>query len=178
MDFDANDPRRGFSMRSGIGYDIHRLVSGRKLILGGVDIPFEKGLLGHSDADVLIHALCDALLGAAAIGDIGTHFPDTDPAYRGVSSMVLLDKTLQMLESRGFSVVNVDVTVLAQSPKLSPFRKAMQANIADRLHLTADRVNVKATTTEGLGSIGNREGIAALCVAMINQKDEKLGTIP
>lgn len=161
-------------MRSGIGYDVHRLVFGRKLILGGVDIPFEKGLLGHSDADVLIHALCDALLGAAALGDIGIHFPDTDMAYRGVSSMVLLDKTVQLLESRGFSVVNVDITVLAQAPKLSPFRNAMQENIAAVLHLTADCVNVKATTTEGLGAIGNSEGIAALCVAMINQKDTNL----
>jgi len=161
-------------MRSGIGYDIHRLVFGRKLILGGVDIPFEKGLLGHSDADVLIHALCDALLGAAALGDIGIHFPDTDMAYRGVSSMVLLDKTVQLLESRGFSAVNVDITVLAQAPKLSPFRNAMQENIAAVLHLAADCVNVKATTTEGLGAIGNGEGIAALCVAMINQKNMNL----
>jgi 2-C-methyl-D-erythritol 2,4-cyclodiphosphate synthase len=158
-------------MRSGIGYDIHRLVFGRKLILGGVDIPFEKGLLGHSDADVLIHAVCDALLGAAALGDIGTHFPDTDTAYRDISSMVLLDKTFQLLESRGYLIVNVDVTVLAQAPKLSPFRKAMQENIAGVLHLTADCVNIKATTTEGLGTIGNGEGIAALCVAMINQKE-------
>jgi len=158
-------------MRSGIGYDIHRLVSGRKLILGGVNIPFEKGLLGHSDADVLIHALCDALLGAAALGDIGIHFPDTDIAYRGISSMVLLDKTAQLLESGGFSVVNVDITVLAQAPKLSPFRKAMQENIAGVLHLAADCVNVKATTTEGLGAIGNSEGIAAMCVATIHRKE-------
>jgi len=164
-------------MRSGIGYDIHRLVSGRRLILGGVDIPFEKGLLGHSDADVLIHAICDALLGAAALGDIGIHFPDTDVAYKGVSSRVLLDKTVQLLESRGFSVINVDVTVLAQAPKLSPFRQAMQENIAGMLHLAEGCVNVKATTTEGLGAIGNGEGIAALCVAMINQRDEKLETL-
>ncbi|MBI5591435.1 MAG: 2-C-methyl-D-erythritol 2,4-cyclodiphosphate synthase [Deltaproteobacteria bacterium] len=164
-------------MRSGIGYDIHRLVSGRKLILGGVDIPFEKGLLGHSDADVLIHAVCDALLGAAALGDIGIHFPDTDAAYKGISSMVLLDKTVQLLESRGFSAVNVDITILAQAPKLSPFRKAIQENIAGSLHLAEGCVNVKATTTEGLGAIGNGEGIAALCVAMINQRDEKLETL-
>jgi 2-C-methyl-D-erythritol 2,4-cyclodiphosphate synthase len=158
-------------MRSGIGYDIHRLVSGRKLILGGVDIPFEKGLLGHSDADVLIHAICDALLGAAGLGDIGVHFPDTDAAYKDISSVVLLDKTVLLLASSGFSVVNVDVTVLAEAPKLSPFRQAMQENIAGALHLPADCVNIKATTTEGLGAIGNREGIAALCVAMINQKE-------
>jgi 2-C-methyl-D-erythritol 2,4-cyclodiphosphate synthase len=164
-------------MRSGIGYDIHRLVSGRKLILGGVDIPFEKGLLGHSDADVLIHALCDALLGAAGLGDIGIHFPDTDIAFKGVSSRVLLDKTAQMLKSRGFSAVNVDVTVLAQAPKLSPFREAMQENIAGILHLPVDCVNVKATTTEGLGAIGNGDGIAAMCVAMINRRDEKLETL-
>ena len=123
---------------------------------------------------MLIHALCDALLGAAALGDIGIHFPDTDMAYRGVSSMVLLDKTVQLLEFRGFSAVNVDITVLAQAPKLSPFRNAMQENIAAVLHLTADCVNVKATTTEGLGAIGNGEGIAALCVAMINQKETNL----
>lgn len=165
-------------MRSGIGYDIHRLVSGRKLILGGVDIPFEKGLLGHSDADVLIHALCDALLGAAALGDIGIHFPDTDPVYRGISSMALLDKTIEMLKSRGFSVENVDITVLAQAPKLSPFRRAMAENIAVSIPLPIDCVNVKATTTEGLGAIGNGEGIAALCVVMINRKDEKLETLP
>lgn len=164
-------------MRAGIGYDIHRLVSGRKLILGGVDIPFEKGLLGHSDADVVIHALCDALLGAAGLGDIGIHFPDTDINYRGISSLVLLEKTAQMLKSRGFLVVNVDVTILAQAPKLSPFRNAMQENIAGMLHLTADCVNVKATTTEGLGAIGNGEGIAAMCVAMINRRDEKLETL-
>ena len=158
-------------MRSGIGYDIHRLVSGRKLILGGVDIPFEKGLFGHSDADVLIHAVCDALLGAAGLGDIGLHFPDTDAAYRGISSMVLLDKTVQLLASSGFSVVNADATVMAEAPKLSPFRKAMQENIAGALHLSEDCVNVKATTTEGLGAIGNREGIAAMCVVMINRKE-------
>ncbi len=164
-------------MRAGIGYDIHRLVSGRKLILGGVDIPFEKGLLGHSDADVLIHALCDALLGAAGLGDIGIHFPDTDIAYRGISSLVLLDKTAEMLKSRGYSAVNVDVTVLAQAPKLFPFRKAMQENIAGILNLTADCVNVKATTTEGLGAIGNGDGIAAMCVAMINRRDDRLETL-
>jgi 2-C-methyl-D-erythritol 2,4-cyclodiphosphate synthase len=158
-------------MRSGIGYDIHRLVTGRKLILGGVDIPFEKGLLGHSDADVLIHAVCDALLGAAGLGDIGMHFPDTDPAYRGISSMVLLERTVQRIASSGFSVINVDATILAQVPKLSPFRQAMQKNVAGILRVADDCVNVKATTTEGLGAIGNSEGIAVLCVAMINQKE-------
>jgi len=158
-------------MRSGIGYDIHRLVTGRKLILGGVDIPFEKGLLGHSDADVLIHAVCDALLGADGLGDIGMHFPDTDPAYRGISSMVLLERTVQRIASSGFSVINVDATILAQVPKLSPFRQAMQKNVAGILRVADDCVNVKATTTEGLGAIGNSEGIAVLCVAMINQKE-------
>lgn len=161
-------------MRSGIGYDIHRLVPGRKLILGGVEIPYEKGLLGHSDADVVIHAVCDALLGAAAMGDIGMHFPDTDPAYRGVSSLVLLEKTRQLMESQGYCLINVDVTVLAQAPKLFPFRQAMQENIAGILHAATGCVNVKATTTEGLGAIGNHEGIAALCVAMIKPRDEKL----
>ena len=158
-------------MRSGVGYDIHRLTPGRRLILGGVDIPFEKGLIGHSDADVLIHAICDALLGAAGLGDIGIHFPDTDPAYRGISSMVLLERTVLLLEDRHFSVINVDVTVLAQAPKLSPFRQVMQENIAGALHVDADCINIKATTTEGLGAIGNSEGIAVLCVAMINQKE-------
>jgi 2-C-methyl-D-erythritol 2,4-cyclodiphosphate synthase len=168
--FNINDPG-GTMMRSGIGYDMHRLAYGRKLIIGGVDIPFEKGLLGHSDADVLIHALCDALLGAAGLGDIGVHFPDTDAAYRGISSMVFLDKSLLLLSSGGFSVVNVDATVLAEAPKLSPFRQAMQENIAGALHLPEDCVNIKATTTEGLGAIGNREGIAALCVVMINRNE-------
>lgn len=158
-------------MRSGIGYDVHRLVFGRKLILGGVDIPFEKGLLGHSDADVLIHSLCDALLGAAGLGDIGIHFPDSEAAYKNISSRVLLDKTVQLLDSRGYSAVNADMTILAQAPKLSPFRQAMQENIAKILHLPVDCVNIKATTTEGLGAIGNSEGIAALCVAMINRKE-------
>jgi 2-C-methyl-D-erythritol 2,4-cyclodiphosphate synthase len=157
-------------MRSGIGYDIHRLVTGRKLILGGVEIPYEKGLLGHSDADVLIHAVCDALLGAAGLGDIGMHFPDTDPAYRGISSMVLLDRTVQLVASKGFSVINMDATILAQVPKLSPFKQAMQENLARILGVSIDCVNVKATTTEGLGAIGNAEGIAALCVATINPK--------
>ncbi len=157
-------------MRSGIGYDIHRLVSGRKLVLGGVEIPFEKGLLGHSDADVLLHAVCDALLGAAGLGDIGIHFPDTDPAYKGISSLMLLEKTAHLLTSEGFSAVNVDVTVIAEAPKLSPFRSAMQKNIANVLHISPKDVNIKATTSEGLGAMGRSEGIAALCVVTINQK--------
>jgi len=158
-------------MRSGIGYDIHRLVSGRKLFLGGVEIPFEKGLLGHSDADVLIHAICDALLGAAGLGDIGFHFPDTDPAYKGISSRILLEKTVILLEARRFFIVNVDATIIAEAPKLSSFRLIMQHNIATVLHLRDDCVNIKATTSEGLGATGNGEGIAALCVVMIDQRD-------
>ncbi len=155
-------------MRSGIGYDIHRLVSGLKLVLGGVEIPHEKGLLGHSDADVLLHAVCDALLGAANLGDIGLHFPDTDPAYKGISSMTLLERTFGLLSSEGFSIVNVDATVLAEAPKLSPFRNAMQKNIADVLHISSNDVNIKATTSEGLGAVGRGEGIAALCVVTID----------
>jgi len=158
-------------MRSGIGYDIHRLVSGRKLFLGGVEIPFEKGLLGHSDADVLIHAICDALLGAAGLGDIGFHFPDTDPAYKGISSRILLEKTVILLEARRFFIVNVDATIIAEAPKLSSFRLIMQHNIATVLHLRDDCVNIKATTSEGLGATGNGEGIAAICVVMIDQRD-------
>jgi 2-C-methyl-D-erythritol 2,4-cyclodiphosphate synthase len=158
-------------MRSGIGYDVHRLVSGRKLFLGGVEIPYEKGLLGHSDADVLIHAVCDALLGASALGDIGMHFPDTDPAYKNIPGRILLKKTVQLLNAKGYWVVNVDVTVLAQAPKLSPYKRIMQQNLAEILHVTDDDVNIKATTTEGLGAIGNGEGIAAMCVAMVKRSD-------
>lgn len=159
-------------MRSGIGYDIHRLVTNRKLILGGVDIPFEKGLMGHSDADVLIHAVCDALLGAAGLGDIGIHFPDTDSYYKDISSLILLQNTVQLLDAKGFDVINIDVTVLAEAPKLSLFRQVIQNNISDVLGLSVDCVNIKATTSEGLGAIGKGEGIAALCVAMINHRDK------
>lgn len=155
-------------MRVGQGYDVHRLVENRKLILGGVEIPWEKGLLGHSDADVLIHAVMDALLGAAALGDIGQHFPDTDPAYEGVSSMELLRKTGALLEEAGYVVENIDATIVAQRPKLAPYRPQMAVNIAAALGLEASQVSVKATTEEGLGFTGSGEGICAMAVALLS----------
>ncbi|MBW2406488.1 MAG: 2-C-methyl-D-erythritol 2,4-cyclodiphosphate synthase [Deltaproteobacteria bacterium] len=154
-------------MRIGIGYDVHRLVEGRKLILGGVTIPFEKGLLGHSDADVLIHAVCDALLGAAGLGDIGVHFPDTDPQLKDISSIQILSKTVAMLNLKGFKVINLDSTIMAESPKISPFREKMIENIARTIEIEPECVNVKATTLETLGMMGKGEGIAALCIALI-----------
>lgn len=160
-------------MRIGTGYDAHRLVVGRKLVLGGVTIPYEKGLDGHSDADVLVHAVCDALLGAAGMGDIGRHFPDTDPAYRGMFSIRLLEMTAAKLRDRGFTVVNIDATVLAQAPKLAPFMDAMAANIVRALDIDTDRVNIKATTTEGMGFVGAGEGMAAMSVALIRSTDDR-----
>ena len=154
-------------MRIGIGYDVHRLVYGRKLVLGGVTIPFEKGLLGHSDADVLVHALCDALLGAAGLGDIGLHFPDTDPELKDIYSIRLLAKTYEMVSSKGFAISNVDSTIFAEAPKLLPYREAMQKNIAQTLKIDSGRINIKATTTEGLGMIGKGEGIAAMSVVLL-----------
>ena len=154
-------------MRIGHGYDVHRLVEGRKLILGGVEIPFEKRLLGHSDADVLLHALMDALLGAAALGDIGLHFPDSDPAYAGADSLQLLRRVAALLAQRGYRVVNLDCTVLAQRPKLRPYIPGMIKNIAGALSLPEDCVSVKATTEEGLGFTGEGLGIAAHAVELI-----------
>ena len=154
-------------MRIGTGYDVHRLVKGRKLILGGVTIPFEKGLLGHSDADVLVHAVCDALLGAAGLGDIGLHFPDTDPMFKDISSITILSKTVEMLNAKAFRVINLDSTIMAEAPKLSPYKTEMQKNISRIIEIEADCVNVKATTFETLGMIGRGEGIAAFCVALI-----------
>ena len=154
-------------MRVGMGYDVHRLTEGRKLILGGVEIPYEKGLLGHSDADVLIHAIMDALLGAAALGDIGKHFPDTDEQYRGISSIVLLKHVAALLEGKCFVIENIDATVIAQRPKLLPYMEQMRANIAEALGLEMDRVNVKATTEEGLGFTGSGEGISAQAVCLL-----------
>ena len=154
-------------MRIGMGYDIHQLVTGRNLILGGLTIPFEKGLLGHSDADVLVHAVCDALLGAAGLGDIGIHFPDTDPAFKDVYSMELLSRTYAMVQEKGFSIINADATVFAEAPKLSPHRTEMEQNIARALETSPDRINIKATTGEGLGMIGKGEGISAMCVVLI-----------
>ena len=154
-------------MRIGQGYDVHRLVEGRKLILGGVEIPFEKGLLGHSDADVLVHALMDALLGAAALGDIGKLFPDKDPRYEGADSVGLLRQVAALLASRGYRIGNCDCTVIAQRPKLAPFIPAMRERIAQALALDPDRVSVKATTEEGLGFSGEGLGIAAQAVALL-----------
>ena len=154
-------------MRIGHGYDVHKLTEGRKLILGGVDIPYEKGLLGHSDADVLVHAVMDALLGAAALGDIGRHFPDTDPAYAGADSLVLLDHVMELLRARGWKVGNVDATILAQRPKLAQYIPEMRKKLAQHLNVPADCVNVKATTEEGLGFTGTGEGMAAHAVCLI-----------
>jgi 2-C-methyl-D-erythritol 2,4-cyclodiphosphate synthase len=154
-------------MRIGMGYDVHRLVTGRALVLGGVTIPHPTGLMGHSDADVLIHAICDALLGAAGLGDIGTHFPDSDPAYRGISSLALLEKTAVLVQKEGFFPVNIDATLLAQEPKIQPYRSQMRNNIARAAGMGESAVNIKATTTEGLGSIGRKEGLAATCIALV-----------
>lgn len=156
--------------RIGHGYDVHRLVPGRKLVLGGTEISYEYGLLGHSDADVLLHAIADALLGAAALGDIGKHFPDTDPRYEGADSRELLRQTVALVNSKGYHPVNVDCTVLAQKPKLSPFISAMRENIASDCGIDVDFVSVKATTEEGLGFTGNLEGISAHAVVLIEKK--------
>ena len=157
-------------MRIGHGYDVHRLVEGRKLILGGVEIPYEKGLLGHSDADVLLHALMDAMLGAAALGDIGQHFPDNDERYAGADSMQLLHAVRDLLDREGYELVNADCTILAQRPKLMPHIPQMRQNIAQTLKTEIDRISVKATTEEGLGFTGDSSGIAAHAVVLIEKK--------
>ncbi len=154
-------------MRIGMGYDVHRLVEGRKLIMGGVEIPYEKGLLGHSDADVLLHAISDALLGAAALGDIGKHFPDSDPAYKGISSLILLKKVGQLLMEKGFLIENIDATIIAQAPKMRPYIDTMRENIAGALDIQIEQVNVKATTEEGLGFTGCGEGISSQAICML-----------
>lgn len=154
-------------MRIGTGYDVHRLVEGRKLIIGGVDIPFEKGLLGHSDADVLLHAVCDALLGAAALGDIGKHFPDRDEQYKGISSLTLLGRVHDLLAGQGYRVQNIDATIVAEQPKMARHIPAMIENIAAAVKVPVSQVNVKATTTEGLGFAGRGEGIAAQAVCSL-----------
>ncbi|NLU11194.1 MAG: 2-C-methyl-D-erythritol 2,4-cyclodiphosphate synthase [Tepidanaerobacter acetatoxydans] len=156
-------------MRIGLGFDVHKLVAGRKLVLGGVIIPFEKGLLGHSDADVLVHAINDALLGAAALGDIGKHFPDNDTMYKDISSLILLKKVKELLSDAGYQVVNIDSVICAQKPKLSPYIGNMCKNIADTLDVDIDRINVKATTTEELGFEGRGEGISAQAICMIEK---------
>ena len=154
-------------MRVGIGYDIHRLVEGRPLILGGVTVAHEKGLRGHSDADVLVHAICDALLGAAGLGDIGMHFPDTDPRYKDISSLKLLSKTCRLLAEKGFRIINLDSIIFAEAPKLGSHRRLMQTAIAKAMNMGSKDINIKATTTEGLGVIGKGQGIGAMCVALI-----------
>lgn len=154
-------------MRVGMGYDVHRLTEGRPLILGGVDIPYEKGLLGHSDADVLIHAIMDALLGAAALGDIGQHFPDTDPKYQGISSIELLKHVSELLEEHMYIIENIDATVIAQRPKISSYREQMRENVAAALGIDKSRVNIKATTEEGLGFTGKGEGISSQAICLL-----------
>ncbi|MCM1282539.1 MAG: 2-C-methyl-D-erythritol 2,4-cyclodiphosphate synthase [Muribaculaceae bacterium] len=155
-------------MRVGMGYDVHRLTEGRRLVLGGVEVPHTLGLLGHSDADVLVHAIMDALLGAAALGDIGKHFPDDDPAYEGISSIRLLERVRDLVAEEGYVVENVDATIIAQKPKLRPYMEAMEKNIAQALEIAEDQVNLKATTEEGLGFSGRGEGIAAQAVCALS----------
>ena len=163
-------------MRIGMGYDVHRVVEGRDMIIGGVKLPYEKGLLGHSDADVLIHAIMDALLGAAALGDIGKHFPDTDPAYKGISSIRLLEHVGNLLDENGFIIENIDSTIIAQRPKMRPHIDQMRENIAKALGIEVERVNVKATTEEGLGFTGSGEGISSQAICLL-QKLTDLGSI-
>ena len=167
-------------MRIGMGYDVHRLVPDRRLIIGGVEIPYEKGLLGHSDADVLVHAVMDALLGAAALGDIGQHFPDTDPKYEGISSIRLLRNVGELLEREGYVIENIDATIIAQRPKLAPYRPRMAGNITRALKLEEGRVSVKATTEEGLGFTGSGEGISAQAITLLTSMadycyDDRMG---
>ena len=154
-------------MRIGMGYDVHKLVEGRKLILGGVSIPYEKGLLGHSDADVLLHAIMDALLGAAALGDIGKHFPDTDPAYKGISSIRLLEHVGKLIDDKLYVIGNIDATIIAQRPKMAPHIVQMRENVAKALHIDVDQVNIKATTEEGLGFTGTGEGISSQAIVCL-----------
>ncbi|WPC41995.1 2-C-methyl-D-erythritol 2,4-cyclodiphosphate synthase [Clostridium sp. JS66] len=156
-------------MRIGIGYDVHKLVENRLLILGGVNIPYDKGLLGHSDADVLLHAIMDSLLGSLSLGDIGKHFPDTDPCYKNISSLVLLKKVGALINSKRYMVENIDSIIIAQSPKLSPFIDDMKKNIAEALEIDIDKVSVKATTEEGLGFTGKREGISAQSICLVEK---------
>ena len=161
-------------MRFGIGYDVHRLVVNRKLILGGVEIPFVKGLLGHSDADVLCHALADALLGAAALRDIGKHFPDNDERFKDISSVVILKQVAELIRTNNYDIVNVDATVVLQQPKIGPYVKRMRENIAQSLNIQIDRVSVKATTSEELGFVGMGDGAAVYAIASINETQMKL----
>ncbi len=155
-------------MRIGFGYDAHRLTADRRLVLGGVTIPHEKGLLGHSDADVLLHSISDALLGAAALGDIGKHFPDTDPAYKGADSLILMKKAYSLVKEKGYTLCNLDVTVCAQKPKLAPYIEEMRKNVAKALKCDLDCVSIKATTTEKMGFTGREEGISSYCVCLLH----------
>ena len=156
-------------MRIGMGYDVHRLVEGRKCIIGGVEIPYEKGLLGHSDADVLLHAIMDALLGALALGDIGKHFPDTDPTYEGVDSMRLMERVDALVRNEDYAVANIDATIIAQAPKMRPHIDAMRENIAAALHVDVSQISIKATTEEGLGFTGAGEGISAQAICLLTK---------
>lgn len=159
-------------MRVGLGYDVHKLVPERKLIIGGVDIPYELGLLGHSDADVLLHAIMDALLGAAALGDIGRHFPDTDEEYKGISSMKLLEHVGNLLEEEGYCIENIDATIVAQAPKMAPYIEKMRENVAEALQLEINQINIKATTEEGLGFTGTGQGISSQAVCLLHGIDD------
>ena len=159
-------------MRIGLGYDVHKLVDGRKLIIGGVDIPHEKGLLGHSDADVLVHAVMDSILGALALGDIGKHFPDTDEKYKGADSIKLLEFVHNLIDEKGYAIANIDCTIIAQSPKMAPHIISMRENIAKALNTSIDNINVKATTEEGLGFTGAKEGIAAQSICLLVKVDK------
>lgn len=154
-------------MRVGMGYDVHKLTENRRLIIGGVDIPYEKGLLGHSDADVLLHAIMDALLGAAALGDIGKHFPDTDEAYKGASSIKLLERVGELLKEHSYTVGNIDATIIAQRPKMRPYIDTMRENVAEALQISVEQVNIKATTEEGLGFTGEGAGISSQAVCLL-----------
>jgi len=162
-------------MRIGLGYDVHKLVENRKLIIGGIEIPYEKGLLGHSDADVLIHAIMDSLLGASSLGDIGKHFPDTDPKYKGISSIVLLECVGKLLKDNNFEINNIDSTIIAQKPKMAPHIPTMVKNIANALNIEENKINVKATTEEGLGFTGSGEGISAqsICLLLEGSKEKR-----
>ena len=155
-------------MRIGIGYDVHRLVAQRDLVLAGVNVAHDKGLMGHSDADVLVHAVCDALLGSVGLGDIGQHFPDTDPQYKNISSLKLLAQTNEMVRQKGFTICNIDTTIFAEAPKIGPYRDTMQKNLAHAVEVDPGCINIKATTTEGLGIIGQGEGIGAMSVVLVS----------
>ena len=159
-------------MRVGLGYDVHRLVENRKLIIGGVDIPYEYGLFGHSDADVLLHAIMDAILGAAALGDIGKHFPDNDEKYKGISSIKLMEHVRELIAENGFVIDNIDATIIAQKPKMAPYKAAMTENIAKALKIDINQINIKATTEEGLGFTGKCEGISSQAICMLSTIDD------